>query len=149
MQLTFPFQGRFPDEFTCRGANVSPPFSWNSVPGAKAYALTVEDPDAPSGTFVHWVLYDVEGGKTSLPRSVPKRDRVQGIGIQGVNDFGNIGYDGPCPPRGHGDHRYFFTLYALSVATGLPPGVDAKRLKQAIGSLILDKGEFVAVYSRT
>jgi Raf kinase inhibitor-like YbhB/YbcL family protein len=110
--------------------------------------MIVEDPDAPSGTFIHWVLYNIPAKVDRLPQGLPKQDRLHGFGIQGLNDFGNTGYDGPCPPRGHGDHRYYFRLYALSEETNYPPGLTADKLRENIKKLVVAQTEFMAKYSR-
>ena len=114
-----------PKRFTCDGENVSPALSWTGAPdSAKSFVLIVDDPDAPSGTFTHWVLYDVPGGTHALIEG------QRGVGHSGRNDFAKAGYGGPCPPRGHGVHRYYFTLSALDVATlGLPDGASRQQVE--------------------
>lgn len=108
----------------------------------------MEDPDAPGGTFIHWVLYNIPGKVDRLPPNLPKTPQLHGFGTQGVNDFGNTGYDGPCPPRGHGDHRYYFRLYALSEETNYPPGLTAGALRDRIKGIVVGQAEFMAKYSR-
>lgn len=142
------FEGRFPQKYTCDGENVSPPLQWWGAPACRSFAMIVEDPDAPSGTFIHWVLYNIPAKVDRLPQGLPKQDRLHGFGIQGLNDFGNTGYDGPCPPRGHGDHRYYFRLYALSEETNYPPGLTADKLRENIKKLVVAQTEFMAKYSR-
>ena len=126
-----------PKRFTCDGENVSPPLSWTGAPdSARSFVLIVDDPDAPSGTFTHWVLYDIPGGTHALAEG----QKAGGVGHSGRNDFAKTGYGGPCPPRGHGAHRYYFTLSALDIATlGLPDGagrlqVEAKMRSHAVGT---------------
>lgn len=143
------FEGRFPRDYTCEGTNISPPLELAPAQGAKSYAIVVEDPDAPGKTFVHWVIYNIPATTTRIPKGVPKLKVVQGLGSQGVNDFGEIGYDGPCPPRGHGDHRYFFKAYALSEETEFPPGLTSSQLRQKIKGLTIAQAELVAKYSRS
>ncbi len=110
--------GAIPTRFTCDGANVSPQLAWSDAPsGTRSLALIVDDPDAPGGTFTHWVLFDVPPERAEIVEG-QKRGTV---GTSGRNDFGKTGYGGPCPPRGNGPHRYYFTLSALDV-----PGVGAK-----------------------
>jgi len=123
-----PFQqgARVPTEFTCDGADQSPPLSWTGGGDAKSWVLILDDPDAPGGTFTHWMLYDIPATTTQLPRS------ASGIGTPGKNDFGKTGYGGPCPPKGS-NHRYFFKLYAENVPTlGLPQGATRAQLDKAM-----------------
>lgn len=104
-----------PVEFTCDGANRSPPLQWADVPdGTRSFALVVDDPDAPRGTFRHWGVYDLAADRRQLEAGVGNRQTTDLS--QARNDFGNVGYGGPCPPRGHGPHRYRFRLLALDVA---------------------------------
>ncbi|WP_245529218.1 YbhB/YbcL family Raf kinase inhibitor-like protein [Caldisphaera lagunensis] len=102
-----------PKRHTCEGDNISPKLSWK-FDEAKSYTLIVYDPDAPMKTFIHWVIYDIPSSINSLYEAIPKNENVD-VGKQGRNDFGEIGYDGPCPPRGHGFHRYYFALHGLNV----------------------------------
>src|SRR5216683_6772325 len=116
LQLTtsaFPSQGTIPKKFTCDGSDVSPPLAWSGAPpGTRSFALIVDDPDAPVGTWVHWVLYDLPANTKELAEGVPKQEQLSNGARQGRNDFRKIGYGGPCPPPGK-PHRYFFKLYAL------------------------------------
>lgn len=139
-----------PPKYTCDGDDVSPPLQWEGAPeGVKSYALIMYDPDAPVGTFIHWVLYDIPGSRTGLPEGVPAKGKVEGVGIQGVNDFGKIGYGGPCPPRWHGAHRYYFALHALNVESlGLPPGVSADRVLATIKGKVLGYALLMGRYKR-
>src|SRR5260370_13904728 len=108
----FPERQAIPRQYTCDGFNVSPPLEWSGAPqGIKSFALICDDPDAPAGTWVHWVLYNLPGDRIGLVENVPTTESVPGGGLQGTNDFNKIGYGGPCPPSG--THRYFFKLYAL------------------------------------
>jgi Raf kinase inhibitor-like YbhB/YbcL family protein len=142
------FEGRFPTKYTCDGENQSPPLQWSGAGECRSYALIVEDPDAPGGTFIHWVLYNIPAKIDRLPPSLPKTGQLHGFGTQGINDFGNLGYDGPCPPKGHGDHRYYFRLYALKDDTNFPPGLSAEKLRQNIKDLVLSQTVFMAKFSR-
>ncbi len=147
----FSYGSRIPVKYTCDGENVSPPLRWVGVPeGVRSYVLVVYDPDAPAGTFIHWVLYNVPAGLTELPEAVPRGEEViEGIGVQGVNDFGDIGYGGPCPPPGHGVHRYFFALHALSVEKlDLPPGASAQEVLDAIRGKVAGYAVTMGTYSR-
>src|SRR5574340_1065422 len=104
-----------PVAYTCEGGDRSPALAWSGPPsGVRSYVLIVDDPDAPSGTFTHWILFDVPASVTSLPETAGGE---KAGGKQGRNDFGRTGYRGPCPPRGHGPHRYYFRLFALNAAT--------------------------------
>ncbi len=135
-------------EYTCDGADRSPPLAWSGAPaGTKAFALIADDPDAPVGTWVHWVLYDLGGGKNELPAGVPPQDTVADGAKQGVNDFRKVGYGGPCPPPGK-PHRYFFRLYALDAPTGLAPRARKPDVLKAIEGHTLGHAELVGTYGR-
>ncbi|MGC8660940.1 MAG: YbhB/YbcL family Raf kinase inhibitor-like protein [Nitrososphaeria archaeon] len=134
---------RIPRKHTCEGENVSPPIKWGRVNGASTYAIIAEDPDAPGGTFVHWVIYNLTG--TEIQEGIKP---TSSTGVQGKNDFGKTGYGGPCPPRGNGNHRYFFRIYALNDTLPILSGVSALRLKELIKNKILDSGEIMGTYSR-
>lgn len=139
-----------PVQHTCDGEDVSPPLAWSDDPdGAEAYALTTTDPDAPGGTFTHWVLYDLPGHATELPERVGNAPRLENLGgaLQGESDFGETGYGGPCPPAGS-SHRYVFTLYALDAATGLDPGASRDELEAAVDGHVLGTAELTGTYRR-
>ena len=147
-----------PREFTCDGADRSPPLEWSGVPqAARSLVLICDDPDAPGGTWSHWVLYDLAPSVTSLdqgvatdlvatlePKTVVKQPGL--TATQGKNDFGKIGYGGPCPPRGV--HRYFFRLYALDQRTELAPGATRTAVFKAIAGHILAEGHLMGKYAR-
>lgn len=138
----FEMGSRIPKKFTCDGENVSPPLKWSGVPAeAKSLALIADDPDAPMGTWVHWVLYDLPPDHDSLPEG------ASGIGTQGVNDFRKTGYGGPCPPRGS-EHRYYFKVYALDTMTGLKAGASKRDLENAMRGHILAQGQLMGIYGR-
>src|SRR5258708_311107 len=108
-----------PRQHTCDGVNVSPALEWSGAPpSAKTFAIICDDPDAPSGTWVHWVLYNLPTDRIGLVENVPATEKVPGDGLQGTNDFKKIGYGGPCPPSG--THHYFFQLYALAGDLSFP-----------------------------
>jgi hypothetical protein len=132
-----------PRRHTCDGENRSPRLTWRDPPaGARSFALIVDDPDAPSGTFTHWVLFNVPGGSTELPEAAT-------VGRSGRNDFGKSGYGGPCPPKGHGPHRYFFKLSALDVdALKLGDGASRAQLEAAMQGHILGTAQLVGRYKR-
>lgn len=139
--------GMIPAKYTCDGQDISPPLRWGAVPeGAKSIALIADDPDAPSGTFVHWVLYGLPADATELPEHVPAEKRLSSGAGQGVNDFGRIGYGGPCPPSG--THRYFFKVYALDAEPKLSPGERKARLLAAMEGHIIGQGQLMGRYSR-
>jgi Raf kinase inhibitor-like YbhB/YbcL family protein len=135
--------GAIPTQFTCDGTDVSPALSWNDPPaGTKTFALIMDDPDAPAGTWVHWVLYDLPAGVRELPEGVPKAKDLESGARQGSNDFRRIGYGGPCPPRGAA-HRYSFRLYALDRETRLPAGAAKGDLERAMKGHILAQSELI------
>jgi hypothetical protein len=139
-----------PRPYTCDGADESPPLEWRSVPArTAAYALLVEDPDAPHGTFIHWVLYDLPGGTTSLPAGVPKEGTLPQLGgaRQGRTSFGTVGYGGPCPPPGPA-HHYHFRLYALDATLGLATGATRDQVVAAMRGHELGQAELVGLYAR-
>lgn len=141
---------RIPVEHTCDGADVSPPLRWEGAPeGAASYALVVDDPDAPRGTFVHWVLYDLPGHASELPQDVGPSQRLENLGeaAQGENGFGSIGWRGPCPPPGK-PHRYVFRLYALDARLGLDPGVQRAEVDKAIEGRVIGIAELIGAYGR-
>src|SRR6266576_1502901 len=109
-----------PVKHTCDGADVSPPLAWSGAPqGTRSFAIIADDPDAPAGTWVHWVLYNLPAEGLGLIENTPQTETLTGGGVQGKNDFGKIGYGGPCPPSG--THRYFFKFYALDSELPLKP----------------------------
>ncbi len=137
-----------PKKFTCQGENVSPALSWSDVPAeARSLALVTEDPDAPSGTFIHWVVYNMPHTLTGLPEKVAATAEVIGIGSQGIAGFGRAGYGGPCPPPGK-PHRYYFKLYALDLDPSLPPGLNAAGLQKQIAGHILAQAQWMGTYQR-
>jgi hypothetical protein len=137
-----------PREYTCEGENVSPPLEWHEAPpGTAAFALICDDPDAPSGTYVHWVIWNISGRSMGLPRAVPTDPQLRDGTVQGRNSRGDSGYRGPCPPPGK-PHRYFFKLYALNVPLPLEPGATKERLLSAMQGHILAQTEFYGTYER-
>ena len=140
--------GEIPREFTCDGANVSPQLVVKSIPDkAKSIAVIVDDPDAPVGTFTHWIAWNVkfEGDMLSIPKAIPRKTSMMN---QGVSDFGRIGYDGPCPPRGHGKHHYHFKVFAIDREIPLEDGASRKDLEKYLKGHVLDKAEIVGLYGR-
>jgi Raf kinase inhibitor-like YbhB/YbcL family protein len=137
-----------PRGYTCDGANVSPPLEWTGVPkNAKTFAIIADDPDAPSGTWVHWVLYNLPAEGLGLIENTPLTETLNGGGVQGMNDFGKIGYGGPCPPSGK--HRYFFKFYALDSELPLKPGATKAEVEKAIEGHIIGQAQLMGMYRRT
>jgi len=137
-----------PNRHAFNNEDLSPALHWSGVPtAAKSLALICDDPDAPMGTWVHWVLYDVPPSTPGLSEGVPKTPELADGARQGVNDYKKIGYGGPCPPPGK-PHRYFFKLYALDAKPDLKPGLTKKDLLKAIEGHVLAEGQLMGTYQR-
>jgi len=137
-----------PAKHTCDGADVSPPLAWSGAPaGAAGFALIMDDPDAPGGTWVHWVLYDLSARSSALPENVAKTETVKDGTVQGRSDFRRPGYGGPCPPPGKA-HRYFFKLYALDAPLGLKPGATKQEVERAMQGHVLATAQLMGTYAR-
>jgi Raf kinase inhibitor-like YbhB/YbcL family protein len=140
--------GEIPKQYTCEGADQSPALSWSGAPtGTRAFVLIADDPDAPVGTWVHWVVYDLPPNASGLPQGIPTQDTVPGGGTHGINDFRKTGYGGPCPPPGK-PHRYFFRLYALDQPTQLKPRATKAEVLRAVEGHVLAQAELVGTYKR-
>lgn len=140
--------GDMPKKYTCEGADVSPGLSWTNPPkGTQAFALIADDPDAPAGTWTHWVLYDLPPNTDSLDENIPKPEQLPNGARQGRNDFKKIGYGGPCPPPGK-PHRYFFKLYALDQKLGLQPGASKSEVEAAMKGHIVGQAELMGKFAR-
>jgi len=141
--------GAIPVQYTCDDANVSPPLRWGGIPkDSQSLALICEDPDAPSGVFVHWLIFNLPPIVSDLPEAVPTTETlVESGAIQGRNDFGNIGYDGPCPPQGN-PHRYFFRIYALDTKLQLKAEATRREFERAANGHILATGHLMGTYKR-
>ena len=152
-----------PAKHSCEGADASPALKWEGAPAStKSFALICDDPDAPGGSWVHWVLYGIPASTTELPENVAKVDGVASVDYevtsqsvvksafanQGMNSFGRVGYGGPCPPRGHGVHHYHFRLYALDTELNLAPRLTRQQLEAAMKGHILAQTELVGTYRR-
>lgn len=136
-----------PPTYTCDGEDISPPLEWTGLPeGTGSMALIADDPDAPAGTWVHWVYYDIPPRTQALAENIEHTDNPSVGGTQGKNDFRKIGYGGPCPPSG--THRYFFKLYALDTELNLSPGRTKKELLGAMEGHILGQAELMGKYKR-
>lgn len=139
--------GLIPEKYTCDGMDVSPPLAWGSAPeGTKTFALICDDPDAPMGTWVHWVLFNLPASVNELSENIPPERELENGAKQGTNDFMKIGYGGPCPPGG--THRYYFKLYALDTELNLEAGAKKPQLLNAIEGHILVEGRLMGRYSR-
>jgi Raf kinase inhibitor-like YbhB/YbcL family protein len=137
--------GWIPELHSCKGADLSPSLEWSGEPGdVRSFALVIEDPDAPSGTFCHWLVYDIPPDVHNLAQGL----KPGSVGVSGTNDFGRTGYGGPCPPKGSA-HRYYFRLYALDINTlGLRHGVDRRELLQAVNGHILAETQCMGRFQR-
>jgi Raf kinase inhibitor-like YbhB/YbcL family protein len=137
-----------PAKYTCDGNNVSPPLQWTNPPAnTKSFALIADDPDAPAGTWVHWVLYDLPPDTIELPEGVAKTQAISNGAKQGLNSWPRLGYGGPCPPPGK-PHRYSFKIYALDTMPGLKPGATKKDLLKAMEGHVLAEGQLMGTYQR-
>jgi Raf kinase inhibitor-like YbhB/YbcL family protein len=140
--------GVIPKRFTCEGEDVSPALSWSEAPAAtKSFALIADDPDAPAGTWVHWVIYDLPANLRALAENVPKESQLKAGGRQGTNDFRKTGYNGPCPPPGK-PHRYFFKLYALDQSLDSKTGMRKAELEKAMQSHVLAQAQIMGRFGR-
>lgn len=140
--------GTIPRRYTCDGEDVSPPLSWSTPPeGTKSLVLICDDPDAPMGTWVHWVLFGLSPDISELPEGVPSQRIVLGGAKQGTTSFGRVGYGGPCPPKGPA-HRYFFKLYAVDTEIDLDAGATKQEVLRVIEGHILAQGQLMGRYSR-
>ena len=136
-----------PAKYTCDGEDISPPLQWDSVhDGTKTIALISDDPDAPMGTWVHWVLFNLPAETRELQENIPPVETLPNGAKQGKSDFGRIGYGGPCPPSG--THRYFFKIYVLDTEIDLPAGAKKAQLVKAMEGHILAQGQLIGKYKR-
>jgi Raf kinase inhibitor-like YbhB/YbcL family protein len=151
LHLTSPgFSGTIPDRYASCGGQTgnSPALEWSAPPpGTRSFALIVTDPDAPMGTFTHWLLWNLPPDQHSLPGGVPSQPQLANGARQGHNDFGKLGYGGPCPPPGAA-HRYVFTVYALGIRPTLAPGASRQQLVEAIEGHVLAAGQLIGRYGR-
>ncbi|MGH7950586.1 MAG: YbhB/YbcL family Raf kinase inhibitor-like protein [Limisphaerales bacterium] len=140
--------GLIPQKYTCQGDDISPPLKWAAAPpNTKSFTLICEDPDAPTGAWTHWVIYNLPPNVTELSENVPKTETISGGAKQGLNSFKKIGYGGPCPPAGK-PHRYFFKMYALDAMLNLKSGVTKKELLKAMNGHVLAEGQLMGTYQR-
>ena len=137
-----------PDIHSCDGDDRSPPLTWSEVPvSTRSFALILDDPDAPRGTWIHWVLFNLPADAVELSPGVPTKPELKSGARQGVNDSGAVGYAGPCPPPGNAP-RYFFRLYALDCALNLPPGVKREAVDDAIAGHVLAESVLMETFKR-
>jgi hypothetical protein len=141
--------GRIPRRHTCDGENLSPPLHWSGAPaGTQSFALICSDPDAPVGTWYHWAVFDIRRATDRLEEGFPGDSRIGGV-RQAMTDFRRPGYGGPCPPKGHGDHRYRFHLLALDVAAlAVPEAADCRAVEAAARRHVLAETVLTGTYSR-
>lgn len=143
----FENNGYIPAKYTCDGEDISPPLSIENIPSkAKALALIVDDPDASSGTWVHWIIFNIPVSATMIKENFPTRETLSDGTIQGRNDFRKIGYGGPCPPSGV--HRYFFKLYALNQELEVVPGATKSQVESAMKKHIIEQTQLIGLYKR-
>lgn len=136
-----------PVQYTCRGQDISPPLVWSDPPpGTHAFALICDDPDAPAGDWVHWLIYNIPATARSLPEGLSADGQLADGSRQGLNGWRTTGYRGPCPPSG--THRYFFKLYALDAPLSLPPAADKAQLLRAMQGHILAQAELMGTFSK-
>jgi len=139
--------GTIPAKYTCDGPDISPPLAWNGVPKeARSLALICDDPDAPAGTWVHWVIFNIPPDSTGLPEKVPPDSILPNGARQGISDFRKFGYGGPCPPGG--THRYFFKVYALDIMLDLSGKVKKADVEAAMKGHVLAEGQLMGKYKR-
>jgi len=140
--------GTIPRAYTCEGKDISPPLDWTDVPkAAQSLALVCDDPDAPGGSWVHWAAYDLSPVMTGLSENQPKTKIMTGGARQGKNDFGKLGWNGPCPPPGP-LHHYVFALFALDTMSSFEPGLTKAQLLAAIKGHILAEARLTGTYQR-
>ncbi len=139
---------RIPNRHTCEGGDVSPPLNWTGAPAeTKSFVIIADDPDAPAGTWVHWVIYNMPVDLSGVGESVSDRERLPNGALQGMNDFKRIGYGGPCPPPGK-PHRYYFTLYALDRVLDVKPGATKSHLLSACRGHVLAEAKLMGRFGR-
>ncbi len=141
--------GVIPTRYTCDGEDISPPIRWAKLPkGTKSLAIIVDDPDAPSKIWVHWVVYNIPPNLKGLKEGA-SGSYIKKIGaVEGYNDFGKIGYGGPCPPKGDGYHRYFFKIYALKSKLLISYPITKKKLLELIKGIVIKKAQYIGKYRR-
>jgi hypothetical protein len=139
-----------PPRYSCEDVDISPPLNWDEsqvkIPNDGSLAIILDDPDAPGGTWVHWVIFNLPPQTDSLPEMIMQREELENGALQGTNSWGTIGYRGPCPSRG--THRYFFKIYALDTKLDLPAGSTKQELLKAMKGHLVDEGQLKGTYTR-
>lgn len=139
-----------PPKYSCEDVDISPPLNWDEspvkIPNDGSLAIILDDPDAPGGTWVHWVIFNLPPQTDSLPEMIMQREELENGALQGTNSWGTIGYRGPCPSRG--THRYFFKIYKLDTKLDLPAGITKQELLKAMEGHIVDEGQLKGTYTR-
>jgi Raf kinase inhibitor-like YbhB/YbcL family protein len=142
----FQDQEIIPLKYTCKDKNLSPGFKWSTPPiGTKSFAITCQDPDAPHGTFIHWIIYNIPTDLSGIAEGIEKKEVLTDGSRQGTNSFNRIGYDGPCPPPRQ-THHYIFTLYALDSNILLPPGSTFQEFEKAAKGHVLQMSEWIGLF---
>ena len=137
-----------PQQYTCKGDDVSPALDWRGAPAdTVSFAVIMDDPDAPRGTWVHWVMWNIPASAHSVPQGVAKQDQLDDGSRQGRNSDSNVGYNGPCPPMGQ-THRYFFRVYALDAKLDLAAGAERSALDAAMKGHVLAQGEYMGKFHK-
>ena len=138
-----------PRRYTCEGEDLSPPLHWGVPPAAtKSFVVIADDPDAPAGTWVHWVIYDVPLDRRGLTEGIPAKEHLPDGAMQGLNDFKRIGYGGPCPPRGK-PHRYYFKLYALDIVLDMKPRATKAQVLETCKEHVLAEAQLMGRFTRS
>ncbi len=144
----FEYGASIPVKHACTGDDLSPPLRWDEVPkGTASLALIVEDPDAPGGTFAHWIVYNLPAASNTLEATIPIQKHLQNGATQGKNNFGKTGYGGPCPPKGE-EHRYFFRIFALKKKLAPESANTAGDFHNAIKGLVLEEAEYMGKFKK-
>ncbi len=144
----FDYGEMIPVKYTCDGENISPPLEWDKIPeGTKSFVLICDDPDAPMGTWDHWILFNIPADIKGLSPGIKPLEKLENGAVHGKNSWGKLGYGGPCPP--YGTHRYFFKIYALDTLLDLKPGATKKEVLKAMEGHIIGYGELMGKYKRT
>ena len=137
-----------PSKHTCDDKNISPPLRWDLLPEhTLSFAILCEDPDAPMGTWTHWIIFNIPPNVMELSAGIKNEEKLPNGIEQGINDFGYAGYGGPCPPEG-GEHRYFFRIYALDTTLNIGPGAKRNEFLRALNENVLDEGQLMGIYGR-
>jgi Raf kinase inhibitor-like YbhB/YbcL family protein len=144
----FAMGAEIPQQYSCKGEDMSPPLAWSGAPASTVtFAIIMDDPDAPGGDWVHWVVWNLPKSERSLPQAVARQDHMSDGGLQGKSSFRKTGYSGPCPPRG-APHRYYFRLYALDADLNLPAGANRTQLDAAMKGHVLAETGYMGTFHK-